>query len=185
VRQTIAVSKIWAILSLSLIAALASAATAADKGAIVNEAVIDGPAGDVWRLITTKDGMESWIVPHAEIDLRVGGLMRTNHDPNGTIGDSKTITNRILAIVPKRMFSLQVAGVPAGYPFAESVRGTWYEISLSPLPRGQTRVRCVGRGFGNGPVEFAARAFVDKASAWELGQLQKVFADRKGRRAAK
>lgn len=186
-RQTVTVRMIWAaaaFLALSVVAAIPLRATAAVEGSIVNEAVIDASASEVWRLITTKDGMESWIVPHAEVDLRVGGLLRTHHDPDGTIGDSRTITSRILAVVPKRLFSIRVAEAPAWLPFAESVKGTWYEISLSPLSRGRTRIRCVGRGFGNGPVEFAARAFVDRGNVWALDRLQKVFADRKVKRAS-
>ncbi|MBI4363981.1 MAG: SRPBCC domain-containing protein [Candidatus Latescibacteria bacterium] len=155
-------------------------AAAAGAASIVNEAVIDAPAGEVWRLITTKEGMESWIVPHAEIDLRVGGLLRTNHDPEGTIGDSKTVTNRILAVEPKRFFSLKVAGTPAWVPFADYVTGTWYEILLSPLPHGRTRVRCLGYGFGKGPLQFAARAFVDRGNVWALDRLRKLIAERNG-----
>lgn len=172
-----------AALVLNFAAAIISPAAASDSGSLANDAVIDGPTSEIWRLITTKDGMESWIVPHAEIDLRAGGLMRTIHDPNGKIGDPGTVTNRILAVIPRRLLSLQVAGAPEAFPFTQSVKGTWYEIYLDPLPRGQTRVRCVGHGFGNGPMDFAARAFVDRANVWALGHLQKVFADRKDRRA--
>lgn len=174
-----------AALVLGFVAAIVSPAAASDSYSLANDAVIDGPASEVWRLITTKDGMESWFVPHAEIDLRVGGMLRTNHDPNGRIGDAGTLTNRILAVKPRRLLSLQVAGTPSLFPFSQSVEGTWYEIFLDPLPHGQTRVRCVGHGFGNGPMDYAARAFVDRGSIWVLGKLQQVLADRKGRRTVK
>src|SRR5258705_10544886 len=55
----------------------------AEMDPLVNEAVVEGPAVDVWRLITTKEGLESWIVPHAQVDLPVGGLMRPNREPHG------------------------------------------------------------------------------------------------------
>jgi len=149
---------------------------------LVNEAVVEGPAVEVWRLITTKAGMESWIVPHAEVDLRVGGLMRTNRDPDGRIGDPHTITSRIVAIVPKRLFSLRIDDAP-GLPFSEDIEGTWYEIHLSPLARGRTRVRCVGHGFASGPMGLLARTLVDASSARALRELQEVFAERNAKPA--
>ena len=162
-----------------------SPAAPAGDDAVVNEAVIDGPADEIWRLITTKSGMESWMVPHAEVDLRVGGFVRTNHAPDGKIGDSRTVTNRILALQPKQKFSFQIAEVPEGIPMVSMLVGTWYEVQLKPLGRKQTRVRCVGRGFPGGPLGYTARAFADRGNAWALQQLQKVFLDRKARARSK
>jgi uncharacterized protein YndB with AHSA1/START domain len=158
---------------------------AAGEDPVVNEAVIDGSADEIWRLITTKRGMESWMVPHADVDLRVGGFVRTNHAPDGKIGDTRTVTNRILALQPKQKLSFQIAELPEGIPMIASLLGTWYEIQLKPLTRAQTRVRCVGRGFPGGPAGFAARAFADRGNEWALQQLQKVFVDRKAARGSK
>ena len=138
--------------------------------------------GEVWRLITTKAGMESWIVPHAQVDLRLGGLMRANRDPDGRIGDPHTITSRIVAIVPKRLFSVRIDDAP-GLPFSDDIEGTWYEIHLNPLTRGRTRVRCVGHGFASGPMGLLARTLVDASSAQALRQLQEVFAERSAKPA--
>jgi len=74
-------------------AAAGEATEAAGENPVVNEAVIDGSADEIWRLITTKRGMESWMVPHADVDLRVGGFVRTNHSPDGKIGDARTGTS--------------------------------------------------------------------------------------------
>ena len=175
------VASIVAALSTSPSASLAAPAEAAGDDAVVNEAVIDGPAAEIWRLITTKSGMESWMVPHAEVDLRVGGFVRTNHAPDGKIGDTRTVTNRILALTPKQKFSFQIAEVPEGIPMVAMLVGTQYEVQLKPLNRKQTRVRCVGRGFPGGPLGYTARAFADRGNAWALQQLQKVFLDRKAR----
>ena len=161
------------------------AAAAGDGRPLIHEAVVDAPASEIWRLIATKDGMESWMVPHADVDFRVGGLVRTNHDRNGAIGDPKTITNRVLAVKPGRMFSLKVAKAPEGFPFATSVEGTWYEVFLIPLSGGRTRFRCVGHGFDDGPLGFAARAFVDRGNIWALQKLEEFVSTREAKRAAR
>ncbi len=146
---------------------------------LVNEAVIDGSTDEVWKLITTKEGMESWLVPHADVDLRVGGFMRTNHAQDGRIGDPRTVTNSILAIKTKKKLSIKLVEAPQSVPLAASLVGTWYEISLSSLSKRQTRVKCVGHGFSEGPVGYAARAIMNQGSEWALQQLQKHFAARK------
>ncbi len=43
---------------------------------LVTEGVIDAPAGQVWAALCTREGLESWNVAHADVDLKVGGLMR-------------------------------------------------------------------------------------------------------------
>ncbi len=164
-----------------LVAAAAPCLAAAGELLLTREAVVDGTADEVWRLIATKRGMESWLVPHAEVDMRAGGLVRTNHDPEGRIGDPKTVTNRVLTLRPKRMFSIQVTEAPRDFPFAELLQGTWYEIFLDPLPHAQTRVRCVGHGFTSDPVGFTARAFVDRGSAWALDQLERTLLSRRAK----
>jgi len=163
--------------------ALAPARTAADELPLVNEALVEGSVDEIWPMITTKKGMESWMVAHAEVDLRAGGLLRTNHDPMGKIGDDQTVTNRIKIVTPKRLFSFEVTEAPAKFPFAGPVVGTWYEVTLIPLGPKRTRIRCVGRGFEGGPMGYAMRVFFDKGSGWALEQLQKAVVDR--RRAAR
>lgn len=149
---------------------------------LVNEAVIDGSADDVWKLITTKEGMESWLVPHADVDLRVGGFMRTNHAEDGRIGDPRTVTNSILAVKPKKKLSIKLVEAPQSIPLAASLVGTWYEISLSALPKSRTRVKCIGHGFSEGPVGYAGRAIMNQGSEWALKQLQKYFVARNSTR---
>ena len=149
---------------------------------LVNESLVEGSVDEIWPLITTKKGMESWMVAHAEVDLRAGGLLRTNHDPNGKIGDEQTVTNRIKIVTPKRLFSFEVTEAPARFPFAGPVVGTWYEVTLIPLGPKRTRVRCVGRGFGGGPVGYAMREFFERGSDWALDQLQRTIIDRRAKR---
>jgi uncharacterized protein YndB with AHSA1/START domain len=63
---------------------------------LVHEGIVAAPVKDVWAAFTTKKGQESWMVSHSEIELKIGGLMRTHYDPKGKIGDPKTIENTII-----------------------------------------------------------------------------------------
>ena len=92
---------------------------------LVTEGVIGAPLDAVWAALTTKEGQESWNVSHAEIDLKIGGKMRTHYDPNGRIGDPNTIENTILCFEPKRMLAIQVANPPVNFPFKNAIKNMW------------------------------------------------------------
>jgi len=150
----------------------AVASPAADPNAFVHEGIFDGPADLLWRLLTTEDGVESWLVPHAEVDLRVGGLVRTNYEAAGKIGDATTIVNHVVALTPGKSVSLRVDQTPPGYPLANLVEGTWYEVTVDPLANGRSRLRCVGHGLGGGPAAYMIRPMFDKAAEMVFDHLR-------------
>lgn len=69
--------------------------------------VVNTPLDSVWNAYTTKKGWESWATAIAEIDFKVNGIVKTNYNQEGEIGDESTITLHILNFVPKRMLTLQ------------------------------------------------------------------------------
>lgn len=167
--QTIAASM------LVLAGVLAGCPAGADQQQLVSEAIINAPVKEVWRLFTTKEGMESWMVAHAEIDLKVGGLMRTHYDPKGALGDPKTIVNQILTFEPERMFSIKVYQAPVDFPLPEAVKEMWTVIYFQPLEPGMTNVRIVGLGFTDAPDSQKLKDFFRQGNGWTLEQLQKKF----------
>src|SRR3712207_5587081 len=88
---------------------------------LVHAGLVAAPVKDVWTAFTTKEGQESWMTAHSEIELKVGGLMRTNYDPKGTVGDPKTIENMIISYDPERMLSIKVTKAPEGFPFPNAI----------------------------------------------------------------
>ena len=84
--------------ALALATAFANSATVCAAEPIVTTGIIDAPVAEVWKAWTTKEGWESAIAAHAEIDLRIGGLIRSVYDPKATIGDDSTIENLILSL---------------------------------------------------------------------------------------
>lgn len=142
---------------------------------LVNEAIINAPVNEVWRLWTTADGIQSWMVARADIELRVGGLMRTRYADDGPLGDGKTIVNRVLAFEPERMLSMQVEKSPADFPWRDIVGAMWTVIYFQPLEPGMTNVRIVSLGFADDDPSRQMRAHFAKGNAWTLEQLQKKF----------
>src|SRR5215213_7016696 len=95
----------------------AFAGVAREDNRLVHEGVVAAPVGEVWAAFTTGKGQESWMVAHSEVELKVGGRMRTHYDPKGVIGDPKTIENEIICYDPGRMLSIKVSKPPEGFPF--------------------------------------------------------------------
>jgi uncharacterized protein YndB with AHSA1/START domain len=150
-------------------------AQAQDVGPIVSEAVIEAPPSEVWAVWSTGAGLRTWLAPHAEIDLRIGGLMRTNYNPQGTLGDPSTIENVVLSFEPDRMLSIRVARTPEGFPFATAIQEMWTVIYLDPVDSGRTRIRVVGLGFNSAEESQRMRAFFQSGNDATVRQLQDRF----------
>ena len=145
---------------------------AQDVSPIVSEGIIDASVETVWAAWTTDEGLRSWLAPHASMNLRVGGLMRTNYDPAGVLGDAQTIENTILSFDPGRMLSIKVAKTPAGFPFEQAVEKMWTVIYFEPIDPEQTRLRVIGLGFDTDEESQRMRAFFEQGNAATIEQLK-------------
>ena len=161
--------------AIALVLGLFALAQAQAGDSITAEAIVDARVEEVWAAWTTPAGLRAWLAPHADIELRVGGLMRTNYSPDGSLGDSSSIENRILAFEPERMLSVQVARAPANFPFKLEVSDMWTVLYFEPLLEGKTRVRIVGLGFTASEQSQKMKAFFERGNAHTLAQLQKRF----------
>ena len=164
------------LVTLSLVAFLsASAAHAQASESIVTEGVVGAPVTAVWNAWATTAGLKSWLAPHADIDLRIDGIMRANYDPKGTLGDAGTIENKVLAYEPERMFSIKVTKAPEKFPFRSRIGDMWTVLYFLPNPEGKTTLRIVGMGFGKDEESQKMKAFFEQGNAYTLAQLQKRF----------
>ena len=64
--------------------------TTAGELVVMQALTVRAPIAEVWRAYTTSAGWQAWVTPLAEVDLRVGGVIRTNYNPNGKLGDADT-----------------------------------------------------------------------------------------------
>ena len=119
---------------------------------LIQEFTVQSPIDRVWHAYTTREGWETWAAPMADIDLKVGGLIRTNYNPNGVIGDSTTITTHIVNYVPKRLLTLQ-AEITDNFPefMKDDAKDFYNVIYFSTLDNGDTNVKSFGIGYKNHP----------------------------------
>lgn len=141
----------------------------------VTEGFINAPVAEVWQLFTTSDGYQATGVSQAEIDFRIGGLIRTHYDPKGTLGDPETIVNEILAYESQRMLAIRIKQPPASFPYRDAVEGTWTVIYFTPSGQDMTHVKIVGLGYRDDPQSQSMRRFFAEGNRWTLDHLAKRY----------
>jgi uncharacterized protein YndB with AHSA1/START domain len=114
-------------------------------------------------------------VEQADVDLRIGGLIRSHRDAKGTLGDAQTIVNEILAYEPQRMLALRIRQAPADFPYRDAIDGTWSVIYLVPAGQDMTQVRIVGLGYRETPQSQAMRQFFAEGNRWTLDHIAKRY----------
>ena len=139
---------------------------------IVAVGVVDAPAPEVWKAWTTSAGAASWMVAHAEIELKVGGKMRTHYSNEGKLGDPGTIENVIICFDPERMLSIKTVKTPARFPFKKAIQDMWTVIYLEPIDGGaKTKVTCRGLGFTADAESQQMRKFFERGNQITLDAL--------------
>lgn len=119
---------------------------------LIQELTVKAPIDSVWKAYTTKKGWESWAVPLAEVNLKVGGHIKTNYNEKGKIGDSTTIVTHIINYVPKRLLTLQ-SEITDNFPefMKEDAKGFYNIIYFDELENGDTHIKSFGIGYKNNP----------------------------------
>ena len=113
------------VLVMTALALLLAVGRAQNNDRLAHEVIVNAPLDQVWAAYTTKAGLESWMVAHAEIELKIGGKMKTQYDPKGTVEDAQAIENTILSYELMRMLSFKVTKAPQGFPFPNAITKMW------------------------------------------------------------
>lgn len=143
---------------------------------LIQEFTVDAPIDSVWNAYTTKEGWESWAVPLAEVDLKVGGKIQTNYNKDGVIGDSTTIVTHIVNYVPKKLITFQ-AEITDNFPeFMKKEADDFYNIMyFTELENGKVKIQSFGIGYKNTPKFLQLMNFFIPANEKTLLNLIKYL----------
>jgi uncharacterized protein YndB with AHSA1/START domain len=146
-------------------------------GPIVSEIVLDAPAGDVWRVLTTTEGMieAGLIATGTDLELRIGSRWRTSYDADSNLDDETVIESEVLAFDPGRMFASRSLTAPADAPFGNAIRDTWTVTYLEPVGDSRTRVTIKMFGFSEDEESQTMRRFFEWGNPYQLDQLADYF----------
>ena len=139
------------------------------------EVVVNAPVEDVWAAFTTSAGWESWAVPFAHVDLRVGGIIETSYHADAKLGDAGNIHNQILSFLPYRMLSIQAVQAPPGFAHADLLPSLHSVIEFEAIDDSHTRVMISGVGYREGEGYDALLEFFRQGNAWTFERLKKRF----------
>jgi uncharacterized protein YndB with AHSA1/START domain len=140
----------------------------------ITEGFVNAPVAEVWRIFTTAEGFKATGVAQADVDLRIGGAIRSHYDPKGSLGDPGTIVNEILAYEPERMLTIRIKQAPAGFPYRSAMESTWTVIYFTPSGD-MTHLRIVGLGYKDDAESQAMRAFFAKGNRQTLDHIAKPY----------
>lgn len=134
-----------------------------------HEALVTAPVEDIWFRITRYLELKLWLAREVEVDLSVGGSIRSQAKPGDFIGDPGTRTFRILSFEPQRMLAFREE-IPEILGESEWVAGPTTVIRLQPESNDSTRVSIVTSGFEKGAEwDRAFEHFKTSDQAWLAG----------------
>ena len=142
---------------------------------LVTSAVITASVADVWKAFTTTAGIKSWMVAEGDVDLRIGGKMRTGYQPGTDLDGPNAIENTIISFDPERMLSIRNTKAPEKFPFKKAIEEVWTVIYFEPEGSSKTRVTARMIGFKREKESIEMRRFFMDGNKQTLEELQKHF----------
>ncbi|MEO1135371.1 MAG: SRPBCC domain-containing protein [Pseudomonadota bacterium] len=137
---------------------------------IVVETLASIDIADVWDMWTTKDGLERFFGPEAEIDPEVGGKFSIHFFPDNPPGQRGAEDMIILAFEPQKRLSF-TWNAPVMFPHARS-QFTVVTVTFTTGDAGKTKLRLAHNHFGDGYDWDETFAYFSKA--WS-GQVIPYF----------
>jgi uncharacterized protein YndB with AHSA1/START domain len=150
---------------------------AADEASFVNDGEIPAPIDEVWKVFATSEGYKALGPTLAEVDLRVGGTIRSRYRADGELGDAETIENVIVDYREPVMMAIRISKPPASFPFKEAWKSTWTVLTLTPTDEG-THLRVTSHGYGSDEESLAMRRFFEAGNQHTIETLRRHFGAR-------
>jgi uncharacterized protein YndB with AHSA1/START domain len=130
---------------------------------ISNSAILNAPIKKVWEAWVTREGMESWLSPAAEIDPRPGGVYRAIYFPAATRPVDRGNDGKIIAMETEKMLSITwMTPIPIAELKGNSTTLVAYFHAIAP-----DRTRVDIYNFGYGQSESWKRAHDYNVKGWD------------------
>ncbi len=145
--------------------------TYAQRSSFEVASVIHAPIQRVWQAFTDPEDLMKWSVKMAEVDLRVGGIIRTNYNANGKLGDEQTFETQVLTFEPERMIAFRPMSAPKNLSYREAYLKIWTVVYFDDLSHDKTGVRISSHGYGPGDTAQQMLALFEKNNERKLQRL--------------
>ncbi|MEM7049527.1 MAG: SRPBCC domain-containing protein [Acidobacteriota bacterium] len=154
--------------------------TDAGERILYHQVILDAPRDIVWQAYSTAEGWRAWVAPLAEVDLRVGGTIRTNYNPEGELGDASTNTLTIVNYVPETLLTLR-AELSKNWPkiLQEDAENLTNVLLFEELSDSKTRLRSYGIGYRDRPEYDELMTFFIQANEKLYRGLQDYVAQQR------
>ena len=149
---------------------------------LVSSADIDAPVKEVWKAFTTTEGIRSWMVAEGDVDLRIGGKIRTGYQPGTDLNGPNAIENTIIAYDPEHMLTIRNTKAPEKFPFKNAISQVWTVIYFEPRGTDKTHVLCRMLGYRQESEFVQMRKFFMAGNQQTMDELAKHFSKSKSQR---
>lgn len=131
---------------------------------------------EAWELFTRDEKLTKWIAPKAHIELKSGGYILTNYNPDKDLSDSSSIRLGILSFLDNRLLVLKVK-LNDNFPkkVQEEDANLQEIIEFDSIAPQKTKIISSMIGWGNGMDWENAYKFFEKGNTWTYNELLKIL----------
>ncbi len=147
--------------------------TAAGELILTQEVWVHAPLAMVWDAYTTEAGWSQWSSPLVSIELKNGGIIRTNYNPEGTLDDETANTLFIRNYVPLKVLTLQ-ADISPNWPefMKEEADNLFNVILFKALSDNKTKITSYGIGYKNNEKYIGLMGFFIEGNEMSFRKLK-------------
>lgn len=142
---------------------------------LVKQVTVKAPVADVWKAWTTTEGIVSFFAPSARVEARPGGPFEIHFNPYAKPGLKGADDMVVLAVQEGKMLSFTWNSPP--HLAQVRPQRTAVQVRFRPAGDGETEVRLVHGGWGEGGQWDESFKYFETAWGRVLANLQKRFAD--------
>ena len=153
--------------------------TAAGELILTQEVLIHAPVADVWDAYSTEKGWAAWSTPLVSMDFKIGGTIKTNYNPNGTLEDETANTLYIRNYVPQQLITLQADLAPNWPEFMKEEADNLYNVTyFEAIGEKKTKLTSFGMGYKNNEKFLNLMEFFIQGNEASYQKLKEVLEDK-------